>query len=58
MKRDGEFVRRVVPSPKPLNIIDKKSIETLLGAGEIVICCGGGGIPVRKTDYGYTGVEG
>ncbi|WP_428455899.1 carbamate kinase [Photobacterium makurazakiensis] len=58
MKRDGEYVRRVVPSPKPLNIIDKQSIETLLDAGQVVICCGGGGIPVRKGDFGYVGVEG
>lgn len=58
MKRDGEYVRRVVPSPKPINIIDKKSIDTLLNAGQIVICCGGGGIPVCKSEFGYKGVEG
>ncbi len=58
MKRDGEYVRRVVPSPKPINIIDKKSIDTLLGAGQIVICCGGGGIPVCRGEFGYQGVEG
>lgn len=58
MKRDGEYVRRVVPSPKPVNIIDKKSIDTLLDAGQIVICCGGGGIPVCRGEFGYKGVEG
>ncbi|QFU22688.1 carbamate kinase [Shewanella eurypsychrophilus] len=58
MKRDGDFVRRVVPSPKPMNIIDKHAIDILLAAEEIVICCGGGGIPVCKTDHGYKGVEG
>ena len=58
MKPDGEYIRRVVPSPKPINIIDKHSIETLLNAGEVVICCGGGGIPVCKSDIGYRGVEG
>ncbi|MCJ8301932.1 carbamate kinase [Shewanella sp.] len=58
MKRDGEFVRRVVPSPKPVNILDKHAIVTLLDADEVVICCGGGGIPVRKSDVGYVGVEG
>lgn len=58
MKRDGDYVRRVVPSPKPINIIDKKSIDTLLDAGQIVICCGGGGIPVCRSEFGYKGVEG
>lgn len=58
MKPDGEYIRRVVPSPKPINIIDKHSIEILLNAGEIVICCGGGGIPVCKEGKGYRGVEG
>ncbi|WP_375748996.1 carbamate kinase [Vibrio sp. HN007] len=58
MKQDGEYIRRVVPSPKPINIIDKHSIETLLKSGEIVICCGGGGIPVCKGEVGYKGVEG
>ena len=58
MKRDGDFVRRVVPSPRPMNIIDKHAIDILLAAEEIVICCGGGGIPVCKTDHGYQGVEG
>lgn len=58
MKRDGDYVRRVVPSPKPINIIDKKSIDTLLAAGQIVICCGGGGIPVCRNEIGFQGVEG
>lgn len=58
MKRDGEFVRRVVPSPKPISILDKVSIETLLAAGQVVICCGGGGIPVCRAEVGYQGVEG
>ena len=58
MKRDGEFLRRVVPSPKPMNILDKTSIDTLLDAGQMVICCGGGGIPVCRSDFGYQGVEG
>ncbi len=38
--------RRVVPSPTPLNIINKELIETLVRAGNIVIAAGGGGIPV------------
>ncbi len=58
MKRDGEFLRRVVPSPKPMNILDKTSIDTLLDAGQMVICCGGGGIPVCRSEFGYQGVVG
>lgn len=58
MKADGKYLRRVVPSPKPINIIDKHAIDTLLASDELVICCGGGGIPVQKCDKGYCGVEG
>ncbi|ASI92350.1 MULTISPECIES: carbamate kinase [Vibrio] len=58
MKRDGEYWRRVVPSPLPKNIIDKHSIDTLLEAGQVVIACGGGGIPVCKCESGFKGVEG
>jgi len=38
--------RRVVPSPTPLDIVNKELIETLVRAGNIVIAAGGGGIPV------------
>ena len=44
-KTDGGY-RRVVPSPEPLDIINKEIIEQLLNAGNIVIAAGGGGIPV------------
>ena len=50
--------RRVVPSPQPLRIIGLEAIEILLDAGHIVICAGGGGIPVmRNTDGAMEGVE-
>jgi carbamate kinase len=38
--------RRVVPSPEPIDIINKKIIKNLVNRGNIVIACGGGGIPV------------
>ena len=44
-KREGGY-RRVVPSPVPLNIINKNLIESLVRSGNIVIAAGGGGIPV------------
>jgi carbamate kinase len=51
-------LRRVVPSPLPLRIIGLRAIETLLDAGHIVICAGGGGIPVmRNADGKMEGVE-
>ncbi|EDQ01704.1 carbamate kinase [Shewanella benthica KT99] len=58
MKRDGEYLRRVVASPKPKNIVDMKAIDALLADEQIVICCGGGGIPVCKSDNGFMGVQG
>ncbi|MGL5259045.1 MAG: carbamate kinase [Lachnospiraceae bacterium] len=50
--------RRVVPSPKPLELIEKKAIKTLIKEGFILITVGGGGIPVVQTDKGdFEGVE-
>jgi carbamate kinase len=50
--------RRVVPSPLPLRIVGLEAIKVLLGAGHIVICAGGGGIPVVRTAQGdMMGVE-
>ena len=50
--------RRVVPSPKPLNIQQARIIRSMLDAGEIVIAVGGGGIPVvRERNGDLRGVE-
>jgi carbamate kinase len=48
---DGRF-RRVVPSPLPRKIIEMPAIERLVEAGQIVVCCGGGGIPVAVDPLG------
>jgi carbamate kinase len=53
----GRGWRRVVPSPEPLEIVEKDTIKKLLDAGFIVVAAGGGGIPVVRTADGLTGVE-
>ena len=57
IKPDGDYWRRVVPSPFPQGIIEIDSIRTLLDAGHTVICCGGGGCPVVEKEGEMTGVE-
>ncbi len=48
--------RRVVASPEPMEIVEQKTINKLVNSGEVVICCGGGGIPVLKDETGIHGV--
>jgi len=56
--RDGAYFRRVVPSPEPQRILEQRTIELLLAAGTIVVCAGGGGIPVAiGPGGGMRGVE-
>jgi carbamate kinase len=49
-KPDGDSYRRVVPSPLPQRIFGLEPLEWLLDRGCVVICAGGGGIPVKYTD--------
>ncbi len=49
--------RRVVVSPKPLTIVEKREIKALIDAEFIVICCGGGGIPVIREGRSFAGVD-
>lgn len=57
-RQDGGDWRRVVPSPEPEKILEMKPIRWLIEKGAIVICTGGGGIPVVPSgEDGYTGVE-
>ena len=52
----GRGYRRVVASPKPVDIAEIESIRALCDAGQIVITCGGGGIPVVKKGNALCGV--
>ncbi|MBQ6126761.1 MAG: carbamate kinase [Erysipelotrichaceae bacterium] len=52
----GRGYRRVVPSPKPVSIVELETIERLVSEGCIVITVGGGGIPVVKSDGWFEGV--
>lgn len=55
--RTARGCRRVVASPKPITIVEKKEIRRLMEMGFIVIACGGGGIPVVKESRAYHGVD-
>lgn len=47
----GRF-RRVVPSPLPRKIIELPAVDQLVNVGQVVVCCGGGGIPVAVDELG------
>src|SRR3989344_3750775 len=54
----GRGYRRVVPSPRPIQILEANAIRSLIKSGSIVIAGGGGGIPVIKEKGTLSGVEG
>ena len=56
--RDGALYRRVVASPLPVRMLEANAVRWLLQHGSVVICAGGGGIPVVADAHrGYRGVE-
>src|SRR5581483_9877200 len=57
MAPDGEHWRRVVASPKPIDVVELPVIRLLATHGVIVVCGGGGGIPVVRSADGLRGVE-
>jgi carbamate kinase len=54
---DGDGHRRVVPSPEPRAIVELPTIRLLVESGVLVVCVGGGGIPVVREDGRLHGVE-
>jgi carbamate kinase len=57
MAKTDKGYRRVVASPKPIAIIERREIKRLIEMDFIVICCGGGGIPVVHKERNFRGVE-
>ncbi|UGS42306.1 carbamate kinase [Pseudocitrobacter corydidari] len=56
-KPDGSSFRRVVPSPQPKRIVESDAISALIARDHLVICNGGGGVPVIEKADGYHGIE-
>lgn len=57
MEDAGRGYRKVVPSPKPIGIVERDAVLKLIENNIITITCGGGGVPVVLTEDGYKGVE-
>ena len=57
IKADGDYFRRVVASPEPIAVREHKAIKTALDNDNIVICCGGGGIPVSESNRVLSNID-
>ncbi|MFI6497471.1 carbamate kinase [Nonomuraea typhae] len=58
VRQDGRYWRRVVPSPTPQRVVETRLIRKAVRDGVVVVCAGGGGIPVIRDAQGrLTGVE-
>ncbi|WP_327085899.1 carbamate kinase [Nonomuraea sp. NBC_01738] len=58
VKPDGQYWRRVVPSPTPQRVVETRLIRKAVRDGVVVVCAGGGGIPVVRDEHGrLSGVE-
>lgn len=57
LKETPHGFRRVVASPEPLEVVNAPDVKMLSDAGYVVICTGGGGVPVKRVDNGFEGVD-
>jgi carbamate kinase len=57
VEEQGRGWRRVVPSPEPLEVVERDQIRALLDAGAVPVACGGGGIPVVRREGRLQGVD-
>ena len=56
-RKTSRGYRRVVASPEPVTIVEKREIKRLIDLDFIVICCGGGGIPVIREGRAFQGID-
>jgi carbamate kinase len=56
-RKTAKGYRRLVASPRPITIVEKSEIKKLIEMDFIVICCGGGGIPVIREGRAFYGVD-
>ncbi len=57
LHQDGQLWRRVVPSPEPIEVVEIEIVKELVAKGIVVVCAGGGGIPVAREHGHLAGVE-
>ncbi|MEU6710783.1 carbamate kinase [Nonomuraea sp. NPDC046802] len=58
VRQDGPHWRRVVPSPAPQRVVETRLIRKMVREGVVVICAGGGGVPVVRDEHGrLAGIE-